>query len=174
MDKPYNAHNCSSLFGYAQQVHERSAGICQLCGCNAGSTVDFDLWRQFTWEHIIGESQGGYLKEIQEVVAQRFPDLPQLQVRELAKRIEAANTVTACSFCNSTTSREHAPATMNDLILHAQGSPDDVVKAVETELQQILAKKRERVRWKIDAVREAFEKKVASVLNQKRQASSHM
>jgi hypothetical protein len=26
------------------------------------ANVDFDLWRQMSVEHLIGESQGGYLK----------------------------------------------------------------------------------------------------------------
>src|SRR5205807_243716 len=56
----YDYRNCQSLFGYAAKVHERSGGVCQLCSAGAAG-LDFDLWRQMTVEHLIGESQGGYL-----------------------------------------------------------------------------------------------------------------
>lgn len=59
----YDHRNCKSLFGYAAAVHIRSGGICELCGAGGGA-LDFDLWRQYTVEHVIGESQGGYLKAI--------------------------------------------------------------------------------------------------------------
>lgn len=39
----YDYRNCESLFGYAQSVHERSGGTCQLCGCGGGTEVEFDL-----------------------------------------------------------------------------------------------------------------------------------
>ena len=53
----YDYRNCQSLFGYAAKVHERSGGVCQLCGAGTAG-LDFDLWRQMTVEHLIGESQG--------------------------------------------------------------------------------------------------------------------
>lgn len=74
MNKPYNYKNCQSLFGYASKVHIRSGGRCQLCLCG-GQPLNFDLWRQLTVEHLIGESQGGYKKAIRQAVVQRFPDL---------------------------------------------------------------------------------------------------
>jgi hypothetical protein len=59
----YHYRNCQSLFGYAAEVHRHSGGVCELCG--AGATgIDFDLWRRLTVEHLIGESQGGYAKQI--------------------------------------------------------------------------------------------------------------
>lgn len=148
-------------------------GVCQLCGCNASPAIDFDLWRQFTWEHILGESQGGYLKDIRLAVQQRFPDLTSEQSRALTKRIEVANTVTACSFCNSATSREKAPVTMGELIAQAQGSPDEVVAQEAVALQGILAEKRTRLQWKLAAVKKAFEEQIAPTLNAARAAGSH-
>jgi hypothetical protein len=116
----YDYRNCQSLFGYAADVHERSGGICQLCG--AGSReLDFDLWRQMTVEHLIGESQGGYLKQIERALSARFPDHESRDVAELARRIDRANTVTACSFCNSTTSRTRATIGMGEAI---EDAPD--------------------------------------------------
>jgi hypothetical protein len=47
--KDYDYRNCQSLFGYAAKVHERSGGVCQLCGAG-GPEVDFDFWRQLTVE----------------------------------------------------------------------------------------------------------------------------
>src|SRR5438105_2812578 len=101
METPYNYKDCQSLFGYAQRVHEGSGGICQLCNCGSGPGVDFNLWRQMTVEHLIGETQGGYLHQIRAVVAQRFQDLPAREREDIAQRIDTANTVTACSLCNS-------------------------------------------------------------------------
>ncbi len=169
IEKPYNYKNCQSLFGYAQRVHVRSGGICQLCNCGSGLEVDFDLWRQLTWEHIIGESQGGYLKEIRIAVARRFQRLPANEIEEIARRIEEANIVTCCSFCNSTTSRGKAPTTMDDIIDSASGAPEDVVTVVETQLEEILTAKKQHVAWKIASVKKAFEEQIAPTLNGKRQ-----
>lgn len=158
MSKQYNYRNCQSLFGYAQEVHERSQGICQLCGCGAGPQVDFDLWRQMTVEHLIGKSQGGYLKAIQAAIAQRFPSLPAEEHERLAKRIDEANTVTACSFCNATTSQDKHSEGMTQLINETEGTPDEVADAILLELDKVLERKRANVHLKLQAIREAFEK----------------
>src|SRR5215217_4881277 len=73
--KPYDYRNCQSLFGYAAAVHQRCQGICQLCGCGGLTPNTFDLWRQMTVEHILGESDKGYPKDIEQALAMRFPDL---------------------------------------------------------------------------------------------------
>jgi hypothetical protein len=39
----------------------------------------------------------------------RFRHLPDNAKQDLAKRIHEANIVTACQFCNSTTSRDRSP-----------------------------------------------------------------
>jgi hypothetical protein len=70
----YDYRNCQSLFGYAASVHVRSGGVCQLCGADGGP-ARFDFWRQLSVEHLIGESQGGYLRAIKTAAARRFPDL---------------------------------------------------------------------------------------------------
>jgi hypothetical protein len=107
---------------YAAEVHWRSGGVCELC--DAGVTeLDFDLWRQMTVEHLIGESQGGYVKQISASLAGRFPRLGAAEVALLAAEIDAANTVTACSFCNSTTSRDRAAVSMTKLIETAPDGP---------------------------------------------------
>jgi len=49
---------------------------------------------------------------------------------------------------------------MTDLILSTRGTPEDVVNAIEAELQVVLARKRRDVQWKLEAVREAFEREV--------------
>ena len=161
MDRPYNYKSCQSLFGYAVDVHVRSRGQCQLCGCG-GPPLDFHLWRQMTVEHLLGRSQGGYLQQIRESVAKRFKDLPETDQHELSKRIDALNTVTACSFCNSTTSRDVSAESMTDLILRTKGTPSDVVAAVEAELGVVLARKRRDVQWKLEAVQKAFEREVSA------------
>lgn len=157
--KPYDHRNCQSLFGYAQKVHERSEYRCELCGCG-GSPPNFDLWRQFTVEHLVGQGQGGYVRELRLAVAARFPELAPDERDKLVAEIDAANTVTACSFCNSTTSRDRHTSDMTAL-LSAPGGPDEVLAAVQRELMQILERKRQDVRWKIASVRAAFDCMIA-------------
>ena len=82
----YDYRNCQSLFGYAAKVHERSGAVCQLCGAGTAG-LDFDLWRQMTVEHLIGESQGGYLRQISASLADRFPGA---QVAATAEALEQA------------------------------------------------------------------------------------
>lgn len=155
----YNHKNCQSLFGYAANVHIRSGGKCQLCGCG-GSPLDFDLWRQMTVEHLVGKSQGGYLKQIRVAVAARFPQLSTVAHEELSQSVDALNTVTACSFCNSTTSRDINHKTMSEFINDAQGSPEEVVTYLASELHKILVRKRKDVEWKLLSVKEAFQSEV--------------
>jgi hypothetical protein len=95
--RPYDHRNCQSLFGYAAKVHERSGGVCELCDCGS-ERPDFDLWRQMTVEHLIGESQGGYLRQIAASLAEHLPELPPAALDALARRIDEANTIAACSF----------------------------------------------------------------------------
>ena len=92
MNKRYNYRNCQSLFGYAQDAHKRSGGICQLCGAGMVEPSSFDLWRQLTVEHLVGASQGGYINEIRVTIGKRFPGLSNEQREELALRIDRANT----------------------------------------------------------------------------------
>lgn len=151
----YDYRNCSSLFGYAAAAHIRSGAVCQLCGCGAGA-IDFDLWRQMTVEHLIGESQGGYQSAIAASVVNRFPDLSPAEHDDLTRLIDEANTVTACGFCNSTTSRNRAPRGMAEVIEGTPGSSEEVLGAVEAETAAILQQKRADVEWKLSAVRRAF------------------
>ena len=48
MEALYDKSALQSLLGYGRAPHLRSGGVCQLCGCGAGTDIDFDLWRQFT------------------------------------------------------------------------------------------------------------------------------
>jgi hypothetical protein len=164
----YDYRNCQSLFGYAAQVHERSGGICQLCGAG-GDRLDFDLWRQLTVEHLIGESQGGYLKGISQALAHRFPGMDADELRTLTLRIDQANTVTACSFCNATTSRTRADISMSDAIAAAPHGPGDAIyDHVTKDLASVLESKRADVTWKLAAVRAQFDKAVAPLLTRAR------
>jgi hypothetical protein len=160
----YDYRNCLSLFGYAAKVHERSGGVCQLC--DAGSAgLDFDLWRQLTVEHLIGESQGGYLHQISASLARRFPGLTGDERAWCAREIDAANTVTACSFCNATTSRAQAPTSMTSLIeTTPDGTPEEICRHVTACLDGILTTKRESVTWKLASIRRAYESQVAPAL----------
>jgi hypothetical protein len=164
----YDYRNCQSLFGYSAAVHERSGGVCELCGCGGGD-LDFDLWRQMTVEHLIGESQGGYLPQIRGALTSRFPQWSLQEIEVLARRIDAANTITACSFCNSTTSRARANIGMREAIDQAPaGAQDTVFRAVTAQLSDVAAAKRREVAWKLDSVRSAFAELVAPKLRMAR------
>jgi hypothetical protein len=156
----YDHRNCQSLFGYAQQVHQRSGGVCELCFAGRDSPISFDFWRQLTVEHLIGESQGGYLKTIRPILQRHFPSLSWSEREAMALRIDAANTITACSFCNATTSRDRNDKTMEEIITEITGTPDEIVEHIAQRLNVILEKKRADVRWKLESVREAFEAEV--------------
>ena len=152
--KPYNHKNCQSLFGYAADVHRRSGGRCALCDCG-GEPLKFEMWRQMTVEHLIGKSQQGYLKDIRGLVQARFPELTEPEQEDLSRQIDVLNTVTSCSFCNSTTSRDKNPKSMA-MLISTLGTPSDVLKTVASEAKNILGRKRQNVAWKLESVREAF------------------
>lgn len=161
MKIPYNHRNCQSLFGYALNVHKRSGGICQFCSCNAGEQVDFDLWRQMSVEHIIGRIKGGDVKDVRVAITQRFPELSPTERERLVQRIDEANTVTACGFCNSMTSQhdKHGKR-ISDLLDGAKGTPDEIVDMILIEISKVFEEKRVDVRRKIEAVRAAFDRLV--------------
>jgi hypothetical protein len=156
----YNYKNCQSLFGYSAEVHIRCKGKCQLCGCG-GDPLDFNMWRQMTVEHLIGKSQGGYLKQIKGSLSNKYPNYTVDEIVTLSKKLDALNTVTACQFCNSTTSRDVCDLSMEDLI-HNGANEIETLKAVESACFQILETKKKKVAWKLASVKEAFEKHVVS------------
>jgi hypothetical protein len=169
MEAPYNEVGLQSLFGYGRAAHERSGGICQLCGCGAGSDIDFDLWRQLTIEHLIGQGQGGYPPRINAAVEIRFAHLPEEQRRALGTRIHDANIVTACQFCNSTTSRDIAPFTMEEVVAGLPNDPEDALVALAAKLQVIQDAKRERAVWKLQSVYRAFRSEIRPALLRRRE-----
>lgn len=168
MTKPsYNYKNCLSLFGYAQKVHERSGGICQFCGCGANletnSDAYFDLWRQLTVEHLVGQAKDGYLKELKVAVARRFPGLSPQELEQIANQIDEANTITVCHLCNSMTSRDSNQKTakaMTELLNEVTGEPQEVVKQVTNHLHEIHERKKGDVLWKLQSVRKEFRESV--------------
>lgn len=163
MEKSYNYKQCQSLFGYAAEVHKRSGGICQLC--DAGSTeLNFNLWRQLTVEHIIGKSEGGYLSQIKEAVRKRFPELSNEEKVGLAHKIEGINTVTACSFCNSTTSRHRSDVNLGDFIVKSVGTDTDLLEQIAQKLETILKDKRQEVGWKLLSIQNEYENNIKPTL----------
>lgn len=124
------------------------------------------MWRQMTVEHIVGKSQGGYLKQIRTAVEPRFPELTPAAREALSQRIDALNTITACSFCNATTSRDVSGKTMAELLHEVQGSADDVMAYLANELRLVLERKRKDVQWKLVSVKSAFQAEVrARIVN---------
>lgn len=170
--RPYDYRNCASLIGYAAGVHRRSGGVCELCGAGAGHTLDFDWWRQLTVEHLIGESQGGYPKQLKAALLARFPTASVSEIEAAATAIDIANTVTACSFCNSTTSRDRAPLGMVELLGGGPDDPAQVVVHVENALRGILERKRAEVAWKLASVRVAFDTTIAPELAARRNTAA--
>ena len=168
----YSYKNCQSLFGYAEKVHRRSGGICQLCGCGSGKLVDFDFWRQMTVEHLIGKSQGGYLtdirKDVYRIFPSVFPSLVSEVLDDIVDTIDEANTVTACSFCNSTTSRKKNDRTMGEILEATTGTIDERVEQVRNELEKVFDEKKREVQYKLMVIRKAFEKNVKPELQRKR------
>jgi hypothetical protein len=160
----YDVGNCQSLFGYAERVHQRSHGVCQLCGFEGSPAVDFHLWRQLTVEHVIGVSQGGAKMQIEEAITKRFPSLAPSDRASLANQIDEANTVTACHFCNSATSRHRCEKTMGEIIAQPKGKAQEVLAAVNLDIKRVLKDKQARVSWKLASVRKAFDKRVKAVL----------
>lgn len=157
--QPYNHLNCQSLFGYAAFVHERSGGVCELCG--AGDPGDFDWWRQLTVEHLIGKSQGGYIQQIHAAVRARFPDIGQPGQAHLVFQLDGINTVTACRSCNSMTSRAIAEHSMTDMI-SGSNSTDDAIAMITPVCLEILKSKRVEIAWKLLTVRAAWDQQIAA------------
>ena len=169
MEVPYDESALQSLLGYGRAAHVRSSGICQLCGCGAGSEIDFDLWRQFTIEHLIGQGQGGYPRQIKAAVDVRFVHLSAEQRAELAGHIHDANVVTACHFCNSTTSRNIAMFTMAEAIAALPDDPEEALAVLREKLQAVLVAKREQCDWKLRSVYRAFKDEIQPELLKRRE-----
>ncbi len=162
----YDYRNCQSLFGYGRAVHVRSKFVCQLCGCDASSPPNYDLFRQLTVEHLIGESQGGYLPAIRLAVAERFSQLATCEQEALARTIHDANCVTACHFCNSMTSRKQHNQSIPEL-LAADGTPDEILASVVAALTGILAHKKSEIAVKNQSVRDAFDAEILPAMDAK-------
>ncbi|MEZ5524003.1 MAG: hypothetical protein R3E62_03390 [Pseudomonadales bacterium] len=122
--------------------------------------MDFDLWRQMTVEHLIGKSQGGYLSQIREEVKSKFPSYTNEEVESFARAIDSINTVTACQFCNSTTSRDINNISMHEFFM--ESDPDVIVENVRKACGEILERKKASVQWKLESVRSAFNEYVES------------
>jgi hypothetical protein len=152
--KPYNYKACQSLFGYAQRAHRRSEARCQLCGC--GDAANFDMWRQMTIEHLIGQSQTGHIRKFKPLLAQRFSNLNQAQIEELAMAVDDMNTVTACSFCNAMTSQVTTPKGMDRLITDS-ASPGELLDLLGEVCRELLKAKQALVQRKLAAIRAAWD-----------------
>jgi hypothetical protein len=171
--KPYNYKNCSSLFGYSAKVHIRFKAQCQLCDCGGENPPNFDLWRQMTVEHLIGKSQGGYLKQIKQAVIHRFPQLSSNEIILLSEKIDELNTVSCCQFCNSTTCRDTSDISMYKLIENGKDSKSILI-SIEQSCKKILKEKQETVAWKLKFIREAFQNEVASKITNKYEETNNL
>lgn len=167
---PYRYQSCISLFGYARGVHQRSGGICAFCGAGRGQDVDFDSWRQLTVEHLIKRSQGGSGTRIRAAVDARFPELSADARATMSRQIEDLNTVTSCQFCNSMTSHMKAPTPMWSLIASGPSAVAELLTAIDTEVQTVLARKRTTIEARLQVVRQAFEREIRPTLREARES----
>ncbi len=165
MIKKYNHKNCQSLFGYAAATHKRCKWQCQLCGAG-GLSAGSKFWRQLTVEHLIGRSDGGYRKDknapidINRLVDANFQAYTEGEKNDLVKKIDELNTVTACQLYNSTTSRFKAEEkhTMANLFKESGNCRELLIKKIGEACSDILRQKKEKVRWKLVSVEDAFKK----------------
>ncbi|MBC8087028.1 MAG: hypothetical protein H7Z40_07155 [Phycisphaerae bacterium] len=97
-------------------------------------------------------------------IAERFPTLTNVERKALVATIDAMNTVSAYSFCNSTTSQDACEFTMRELLFKVDGDSDAVIAALNVQLQKILERKRASVAWKLQSVRRAYESSVLPAL----------
>lgn len=143
------------MFIRGQDAFASSAAVAQ------ASRFDFDVWRQMSVEHIIGRIKGGDVRDVRLAIARRFPELSSAERERLVQRIDEANTVTACSFCNSMTSQHDKHGrSMSELLDGAEGSPDEIVEMILLEISKIFDDKRAAVRRKIEAIHAAFDRLV--------------
>lgn len=128
------------------------------------------LWRQLSIEHVISESQGGYNPRLKVAVSTRFSDYPIDEIERIVGQINIANTVTACRFCNDTTSRYVAQKTMEELLVEAQGQNlDEVIAEIQSHLKAIFEEKKRLVLWKLSSIEPAFQEKMKNNLHRERQ-----
>ena len=93
-------------------------------------------------------------------IARRFPELTSAERERLVQRIDEANTVTACSFCNSMTSQhDKHGSSISKLLDRAKGSPDEIVDMILLEINKLFDDKRVTV-TKIEAIHAAFDRLV--------------
>jgi hypothetical protein len=165
--KKYNYKDCQSLFGYAADVHKRSGGRCVLCNAGAALTGSekFDFWRQLTVEHIIGQQDGGYDKNIIVSVEKHLSHLSGEASEVLIDYINRKNTVSACLFCNSTTSKMQSEKTMDELIQGGGSTVKEVKTVVRTHLQGFLEEKKKKVQWKLKSIHDAYEERIVDGLS---------
>lgn len=163
MGNNYDPKNCQSLFGYGKAAHERSGGICEYCGLGA-SELDFDIWRQFSVDHVI---PARLLHNIRD----KFPRFDKKTAQVLEERINRINLVTACNFCNSMTSRMPFPVDdilcddrFNDVTSIEDESVQSMLRNIELRVQNIKAIKRIYVQERLAEIRSEFRKNVEPML----------
>jgi len=163
--------SCQSLLGYGRAAHERSGGVCAYCGLGSDG-VTFDLWRQLTVDHVIASNTigpGGLGKLIR---AKCFPNLPEGELKKLFESINRINLVTACSFCNSMTSRKRTrsiheimPDEPSEEVVAAD---HPLVEALLSRLEQLVdVERKDKVKYvqaRLDTLKEYFDGQIVRVL----------
>jgi len=119
--------------------------------------------RSLSVEHIIGKTQEGYIHQIKKAVTKAFPDYTKDQVIKLSEKLDTINTVSAHTFCNSITSRNHADRDMDEMIMKFAPDEETLISEVKKECKKTLDFKAISVKEKIQVINEELVKE--SILN---------
>ncbi len=160
-----------SLIGWGD-VHKRSKGTCLYCGfgilSGGNSETKFDMWRQFTVEHIVPAKNGELNWKIKEAVNNFFPD----EQSGTIKKVKNMNEITSCHVCNSFVSRCSSAQNINNAIRCFHGHLADRNKNLQTWLKQlrddiweVWKLKSARARGKLVYLRKKFIETIGDDLN---------
>lgn len=99
-------YDAQSLGGYGQFVYEACRAQCAYCGLSPQSAAEpevmFDIWRQFSVEHIVPSSRWPP-RDVLASAVQGWAAPSEWE--EIQIRVHDMNKVAACHFCNSVTGR---------------------------------------------------------------------
>jgi hypothetical protein len=161
----WSPYSCQSLLGYGKAAHDLSQGVCVYCGFGRGG-LTFDLWRQLTVDHVIptiSVGAGGWKR-----IRACFPNLTGTPLKEVYRKINEINLVTACSFCNSMTSRMKI-GTIGDIIPSEEhldavdiGHPavQEMLRRLAAAVKEFGSKKHRYVDERLDMLEDVYRKEV--------------
>jgi len=182
----WSPSNCQSLLGYAESVHLATGGICAYCDFGK-PRLDFSEWRQLALEHVVpsGIVNGdevksklmalfGYAKE--DWPTRKHQPRADLRGHKLQAKLAEACCTTACTFCNSMTSKypddkfNYAEfwKVFEDSELRASPSSERLLGLLKNAIPPIVARKRAYVQAKLFILKSEYQKRVERALAERR------